>query len=335
MVAKRGRQKGKITNLLTVPSPATANKLVSLADWVEIRALLESDGKASQEDLVRALDRAYSIGETNARSLSEEVFEELADRHSSCKPSRPSGGAWGYPFELNKSGDLLSLRSKAAPRTRAGILYLFLLVATRADMDSERRKLDGLDPTAIFERLCADILLNFWGGKTKFSGSIVFGTAQREDIPENKFKSKIESLCQSIREGRGLREGAKPPGAGDGKLDIAVWRVFSDGRAGGLVGFAQCKTGIHWKDHLPELQPRHFCRNFFQKPLLIDPLKVYMVPHRVNGTEWDSHTSLGGLLFDRCRLIQYGLEISDDVFKDCRAWLSAALLRQRERKFAI
>jgi len=60
-----------------------------------------------------------------------------------------------------------------------------------------------------------------------------------------------------------------------------------------------------------------------------------MVPHRVNGSEWNSHTREGGLLLDRCRLVQYGYDISESVFTNCRAWLHAALDRQRRGRFAI
>src|SRR6516225_4418373 len=79
-------KKGKITNLLRVPSPETDDRLVSLADWVEIKALLESDGNASQEDLARALQRAYSMDETEARTVAGDVFKELKDRESACVP---------------------------------------------------------------------------------------------------------------------------------------------------------------------------------------------------------------------------------------------------------
>jgi hypothetical protein len=125
------------------------------------------------------------------------------------------------------------------------------------------------------------------------------------------------------------------PGAGDGKLDIVVWRIFSDGRSGSLVGFGQCKTGIHWKDHLTKLVPRNFCRDYLQSPLIWDPIRIYMVPHRVDGAAWDSHTGAGGLLLDRCRLVQYGYDISDDVLANCRLWLDAALKRQREGNFIL
>jgi len=327
-------KKGKITNLLKVPSPETDDKLVTLADWVEIKALLESDGSASQVDLARALQSAYSMDETDARTLAGDVFKELKDRETSCAPLVGKGRAWEYPFKLNAPGNLLSLRAKLTAQSRSGMLYTFLLVASRADMDSQR-KLENLDPTQIFERLCADILLNFWGGKTELSGSLVFGTARKKAGHNHQFQSNIENLCTNLRHGRGMRTGAITPGAGDGKLDVVVWRIFSDGRAGGLIGFGQCKTGIHWKTHLTKLQPRNFCLKYFQQPPILDPIRVYMVPHRVDGSEWESHTGDGGLLLDRCRLVQYGYDISSDVFRSCRTWLNAALDRQRKGQFAI
>lgn len=324
----------RVTNLLTVPSPDADDKLVNLADWVEIKALLESDGNASLEDLMRALHRAYSKSDADARALAGDVFKELKDREASCVPLAGKGRAWEYPFKLNKSGNLLSLRTKLTAQSRAGMLYAFLLVASRADMDSER-KLENLDPTKLFEQLCADILLNFWGGKSELSGSMVFGTARKKARHNHQFHANIENLCASLRHGRGMKLGAKTPGAGDGKLDVVVWRIFSDGRVGGLIGFGQCKTGVHWKTHLTKLQPRNFCNKYFQHPLILDPIRVYMVPHRVDGSDWESHTGEGGLIFDRCRLVQYGYDISQDVFAECRTWLNAALDRQRKGKFAI
>jgi hypothetical protein len=77
------------------------------------------------------------------------------------------------PFVLNQTGNLLSMRAPLSARTKAGIVYLFLLAASRADMDAQR-KLSGLDPIVIFERLCADVLLNFWGGRSALSDSLIW-----------------------------------------------------------------------------------------------------------------------------------------------------------------
>src|SRR5258708_2507673 len=90
--------KSEVTNLLKVPSPEADDKLVNLADWVEIKALLESDGNASQEDLARALQRGYSTSETAARTLAGDVFKELADRQRSSMPALGKEHKWEYPF---------------------------------------------------------------------------------------------------------------------------------------------------------------------------------------------------------------------------------------------
>ena len=64
------------------------------------------------------------------------------------------------------------------------------------------------------------------------------------------------------------------PRGGDGKLDLmVVWRKFSDGRPGVLAGFAQCKTGIHWRDHLAKLEPAAFSGKFMRQQLIVSPLK--------------------------------------------------------------
>lgn len=329
---KQKKKKPAVTNLLRVPSPEVDDGLVGLADWVEVKALLADDGNASQEDLTRALEQAHSVEEDQAKIIADDVFKELLDRQGACVPLPGKGRKWEYPFTLSASRSLLSVRPNTGTKTKAGLLYKFLLVTSRADMDAQRR-LENLDPTAIFEQLCADILLNVWGGPTDLSGALVFGTARTKTEDNKKFRANIDQLCATLKEGRGAKAKVKSPGGGDGRLDVVVWRIFSDGRTGGLVGFGQCKTGIHWKDSLEKLVPRNFCRNYFETPLILDPVRVYMVPHRVDGAAWDTHSGAGGLLLDRCRLVQYGYDISKDVFGNCKVWLDAALARQRQGNF--
>src|ERR1700686_2868115 len=104
-----GKKVKAATNLLKVPSPEADDKLVNLADWVEMKALLESDGNASLEDLARALQRGYSLKEADSRVLAGDVFKELKDRETHCAPFAQKGPAWQYPFTVNKTGNLLSL----------------------------------------------------------------------------------------------------------------------------------------------------------------------------------------------------------------------------------
>ena len=72
---KRKQVNADMTNLLKVPSPYADDYLVNLADWVEVKALLESDGNASREDLSRALKREYSIGDSTAEDMAGDVFK--------------------------------------------------------------------------------------------------------------------------------------------------------------------------------------------------------------------------------------------------------------------
>jgi hypothetical protein len=327
------QKKPPVTNLLAVPSPEEDDGLVNLADWVEVKALLAEDGNASQEDLTRALEQAHSMDEDDANIVANDVFKELLDRQDSCVPLPTKGPGWEYPFTITDSRTLLEIRPGAKTAIKAGTLYKFLLVASRADMDGQRH-LEQLDPTALFEQLCADVLLNFWGGRTAHSGSMVFGTARTKTEANQKFRANVDQLCATLKEGRGLKPKAKAPGGGDGRLDVVVWRVFSDGRTGGLIGFGQCKTGIHWKEHLEKLVPKNFCGNYFAEPMILEPIRVYMVPHRVDGAMWDQHSRAGGLLFDRCRLVQYGHDVSQEVFGKCKTWLNAAIKRQLEGGFA-
>ena len=48
------------------------------------------------------------------------------------------------------------------------------------------------------------------------------------------------------------------------------------------MGFAQCKTGNSWDKHLTQLNPRTFCRDFMKQPLVLEPVRIYMVPNRIS-----------------------------------------------------
>lgn len=317
-------------DLLRVPSPETDDATVDIADWAELSAFLGSVRAVSREDIVRALCRANSLKEAAARTKAGDVFNELADRVNCCQRRRAEKGAAAYPFHIERNQAVLSFGPQRGRSRDYGLIYLFLLVISRADMDSRSRVLAGIDPTKVFEHMCAEVLATFWGGHSDVSGAMVFGTATGN---KTTFRAKIEDLCDRLKEGVGWRSDAMPPGAGDGKLDVVAWRRFLDDRQGSLVGFAQCKTGVHWRQHLAKLQPEVFCRRFMQKTLILHPVRLYMVPCRVERRDWETHTGEGGILFDRCRVVQYAQGISAAVIRDCRNWLREALKRQRERRF--
>ena len=301
------------------------------ADLAEATTLFQADGNVSREDLARALYRRSSVSEARARQVAEDAFNELSDRLQSCGGGKSELNR--YPFSLTVGSTLLSVKRPFRLNSNFGLLYWFLLFVTRADMSSSARTLDRTDPTKVFERLCAEVLAEFWGGESEYSGAMVVGTARAKGKTE--FKTRIDELCRKMGEGNGWRLGALSPGAGDGKLDVAAWKRFADKRQGGLIGFAQCKTGIHWKDHLTKLRPETFCRRFFQQVPTVVPLRLYMVPNRIVSHRWEEHSMDGGLLLDRCRILQYGGHISSSVLRQCKRWVHAAYRRQRSGRVTI
>jgi len=254
-------------NLLVLPSPHTQDANVTVADWVELTSIFAADGGTSREDVIRAVRRDSGLSDTEAQNLANDVFRELADRLASCANVSPAMSS-GYPFVLESDDTYLRLREVGPVRrwTR-GFIYLFLLIMTRASMSSTKRTMEGIDPTKTFEQLCSDVLAGFWGGVSAHAGAMVFGTSSNSSNSAKSFRSKIKKLCESLGEGEGCREGAVAPGGGDGRLDVVAWRRFQDGRRGGLVGFAQCKTGNGWDKHLTQLNPRTFCREFMKQAL--------------------------------------------------------------------
>jgi hypothetical protein len=303
------------------------DEIVEHADWVEASALFRADGSTSQEDLARAIHVDRALSQQRARELAEDAFDEISDRVDACQAnSYPQTSS--YPFELIGRNIVLQRKPAAPANPDAGLLYLFLLLLSRSDMSSTARARSAVDPTKAFERLCADVLREFWGGHSAHSDSLVFGTAHAGG--SRNFESHINQLCNHLQEGVGWKAGARSPGAGDGKLDIVVYRRFCDKRPGSLVGFAQCKTGIHWREHLTKLQPSGFCHNYMTSPLVVEPMRIYMVPHRIIANRWDEDSRAGGLLFDRCRIVHYGNSIKPATLNDCRTWLQSALGQAEE-----
>ena len=312
-----------MNRLLTVPSPHEDAWVVNLADWVELKAWFSDDGNASREDLRRALNRDGGLSDghgTGADFRMDEklnhVFKELKDRQLAC--GKFSDGGFRYPFSISNDGSLLSVRSNKI--ARANLVYLFLLAVTKSDMSSARSKVPH-DPTKVFERLCRDVIESFWGGPSDTSGALIIGTSVSGTAGQAKFRAKIDELCGKLGEGLGFRQGARAPGGGDGSLDLVAWRKFTDGRQGGLVGFGQCKTGVHWDEHLTQLAPEAFNRDFMVRGLVLAPLRIYLVPCRISDHRWESHTGKAGLLLDRCRLVEYSTDLSTQVAADCKSWL--------------
>jgi hypothetical protein len=318
-------------SLFNVPSD---NDISHVADFAELQCLISPLGRLSKQDLERALGKvnddevAEGIEDEQVGSVSrvtDEAFDELARREMAC-------GKGGYPFCLNE--DLLNLRQEVWADDRWA-QYLFLLVATRNNMGSGRRveidevEIDGAD---LFEQLSAQVALSFLGGIDSDNRccSHVIGTARRAVGNDTSgYRAAINRLCEALGELGGYSDTPDSGKPQDDGLDIVAWRSFSDSRIGKLLLFGQCKTGDSWNEaDITRLNPRSLVSlRTTGKALHTDPLRGFFVSKQVSAL-WAKYVSHGVIIFDRCRLIDYGNRAGNDLVEKCKRWAKTILERE-------
>ena len=292
------------------PSPrAPAHEL---ADFAELTAWQdESVSHASlSKDLGRLAENDHSDGvpeDDEAEPVIDDAFVELERRREAC------GGAGAYPFEIGKNGN--TLRTVPGARNTKRLVYIYLLLATRLHMDRNRLHA-GLDGTHLFEHLSAAVARGYLGAR---ADSLVFGTAA------GRFADKINNLCHRIGEGRCFESllGISPH-QHDGRLDVAAWKSFSDGLSGKLIVFGQCKTGTHYKDSLTQLQPDGFCKKWFRVSPVVNPVRAFFVSESLPRADWEDIGVDAGLMFDRCRIVDFCDDIDGKTRQNIAEWTKAA-----------
>ena len=293
------------------PSPKAEDH--ELADFVEL--VTWRDGHMSAVELAKHLGRLdeadYTKGvpeEDELAPVVEAVFEELERRSEAC--------ASGYPFHIGDSGQIARTKKYEGENSKHAI-YRYLLLATRLNMNQNRLH-SGIDGAQLFEEVSAESARCYLGGRSK---SMVFGTAAYG----GGFAAKVEDLCRRLGEGDGFvkRSGGRLRPR-DGKLDIVAWTPFSDLQSGKLIVFGQCKTGTHYKDRLTQLQPDAFCNKWFRSQPVVMPTRTFFVTEALPRSQWRDWAVDAGLLFDRCRIVDFSDAMSADVVTRLQAWTSGA-----------
>lgn len=294
------------------PSPRASEH--ELADFAELTAW--RDGAASLLSLSRSVGRLAENDHSDGVPEDEEAeptidgaFAELERRRDAC------GGARAYPFEIVNNGN--TLRAIRDDQDIGRVVYIYLLLATRLDMKRNRCQAE-LDGTQIFERLSAKVARAYLGARAE---SFVFGTA----AGSASFTNKIDELCRRIGEGGGFANlsGVSSHRRDDG-LDVAAWKSFSDRLPGKLIVFGQCKTGTHYKDSLTQLQPDRFCRKWFRDPPMVDPVRAFFVSESLPPANWVGVGMDAGLMFDRCRIVDFCDDIDEETLQEIAKWTKAA-----------
>ena len=299
-----------------LPSPRAS--LHELADFIELSAW--RDGHASTVSVANALGRTgendYTNGvpeEDESDRIFEDAYSEIQIRSKAC------GSGEDYPFEIDARG--YTFRLCVDELNRRHILYRYLLLATRLNMKSDRIHAN-LDGTRLFEKLCAAIARAYLGTR---ASSFVFGTAARD----RTFRSKVDELCRRIGEGRGVKSRVSRS-TRDGKLDVVAWKPFADSWPGKIVIFGQCKTGTDYRGMMAQLQPDAFCTNYLQEHPALLPVRAFFVAEALPRSgadalvEWSGISSQSGLLFDRCRIIDFCDGVDAKTLNDIKKWTEAA-----------
>ena len=295
--------------------PGTPNARASeheLADYAEL--VCWKHRSTSTTELSAALGRLdendYSDGipeEEETPRIVNEAYTEIERREEACRN--------GYPFEISRPG--YTLRSDQDAGNHRHIIYKYLLLATRLNMKNNRVHA-GIDGTLLFEELAAEAAQEYLGARAE---SLVFGTAAGTD----DFPGKVNALCKQMKEGiHFVTRDRVPPNERDGKLDVVVWKHFTDGLPGKLIAFGQCKTGTNYKNTLTQLQPDSFCRKWLDSSPVVPPVRMFFISEALSRNRWYSASSDAGLLFDRCRMVDFCDYICPEVLKKVTVWTAAA-----------
>ena len=298
--------------------PSPSDEAHELADYVELVAW--RDGSMSAVALIRFLGRRedpdYSAGvpeEDEADTVVEDAFGEIERRREAC--------AGDYPFVLDDSGAIVQRQGgrTGGQANAMHAIYKYLLLATRLDMKNDRRH-GGHDGTKLLEELAAETARSYLGSRSE---SMVFGTA----ASARGFPDRINRLCKRIGEGGGFfGHGSTASRQQDGKLDIVAWTPFSDRLPGQLIMFGQCKTGTHYKDQLAQLQPDAFCRKWLRTQPAVTPTRAFFLSEALPRSGWRDSAVDAGVLFDRCRIVDFARDASDRLLARIRAWTRTAAI---------
>jgi hypothetical protein len=302
-----------------LPAPSATAGAEDHADWLELRALLADDRSSSLADLGRAIRPNGTIEEVIEEQVGDELpselvdpgsdfLERVVDAASSELDDRAAACGDGYPFVR---GDQYLEAIDGAPRS----VYAFLLLLATAGVSAGP---EGLETEKLFEDLSADAGADYFGGPPNNVFVYPFGFPRRRTVAG--FQPAIRDLVRLLGEGGGPRARPTTRDQKDAKLDLVVWRPFTDERYGKIIAFGQCAAGRNWREKLTELQPIAFSKNWLTGPLSMDPLRMFFCPFRVDRRRWETTVNEAGILFDRCRIAAHTSHLGDDLLDQCETF---------------
>ena len=293
-------------------TPSSHAERHELADYIELVCWKERaiSRTALSKQLGRLEENDYSSGvpeDDSTDPVVDAAYAEIESRQETCGD--------GYPFAISQHGHTVS--DNLDVNNHRHIVYQYLLLATRMNMGTDRVHA-GIDGTSLFEELASEVAREYFGPR---SNSFVFGTGSSR----GDFVKKVNDLCLRMKEGFKFNpHSGTPPRVKDGKLDVVVWKGFADGSPGQLIGFGQCKTGTSYMDMLTHLQPDSFCDKWLLTKPAVLPVRMFWISEALSREGWYDTVRDAGLLFDRCRIVDFCNDICPRILGKVRIWTKAA-----------
>lgn len=271
--------------------PKRLTDIISLADWLELSALISASKSSSRVALERAL-RCSSVFQSKGSGEDEKLDEVLLQVFQELEARAIAAGD-GYPFSTDSS--VLRLRSA---KSRDFSAYFFCLILSYFGW--KQKKDAPINPWKLFEelsRVAAGQYIHgdcYWFAlRGKDSG------AKKPDV--KAFEKAINELCVHLGEGTDFA-GKATLNSQDDNVDLVAWREFRDKRPSKLVMFGQCASGANWTEKVDELQPNIFWDQWMRESKVSPLIRSFYMPHRLPVSEWDYYARRTGILFDRCRI---------------------------------
>lgn len=302
--------------------PGTKDHLSDIADFIELKCFTSVSHSCSLEEVRRIM--SIESDEQHFEGINDdddtlytrlgEVFNELKRRKDEC--------ANHYPFTV--SDFLIELNPDCPYKIKDS--YLYLLLATRANMRDDRLYGNNKDATLLFEQLSELVIKSYFGSQAK---TFLFGTSAGSN-----FQEKVENLLSALKTQERFRQPIGSNGRQkDGKLDLVVWIPFSDARDSMFIGFGQCKTGTSWDDKLTELQPSVFLDCYTSYRPIHAPSRIFFIADSISIAQekWEERAKMAGILFDRRRIMEFLPfdKIPNGLTNDMNEWSNFILRKYR------
>lgn len=316
--------------MVAISPPNPRDTRSALADWLELRTLMDSRGVSTRAALLNVLDiledgaaEPDSVDSETGEILDEAIlegarhqfvditFEELQYRFKLLGDS--------YPFEVDAARQRLARRSDEHAALPGQVVYLFCLLASairerrlQAENALSQAEQDIADAFQVCACLAAGGYLN--GEVSSFGFPRATGTGFLTALRETFSRFGIGR----VRENDEIPDGL-PTSLKDGGIDVIAWRNHPDGMPGKLYLIGQCASGLQWRDKSVVDYLEQFHGSWFTQPPAVYSTPAMFIPFpfhhdiaersgpylvAVKNRSWYEEKRFG-IIFDRLRISHF------------------------------